>query len=57
MVIEIYHVMLIYNGSIQKCCIHALKYIYNYSFKEDELKGMPILVRYFVVAFIAIATW
>jgi hypothetical protein len=54
MVTKIYHVKLIYNGSIQKWCVHAPKlYIYNYSSKKDELETMPILVGYFSVASIA----
>jgi hypothetical protein len=34
-----------------------LNYIYNYSSKEHELKAMPILVRYFIVASITFVAW
>jgi hypothetical protein len=34
-----------------------LNYIYNYSFEEDELEVMPILVWYFTVAFITFVAW
>ncbi len=44
MVTKIYHAKLIYNGLIQNGAYMHSIYIYNYSSKEDELEGMPILV-------------
>jgi hypothetical protein len=45
MVTKIYHVKLIYNGLIQIGAYVHKSYIYNYSSEEDELEGMPILLR------------